>query len=140
MNRNIGLFFPLIRHSCTYFAQEPVLEFLGGFKSAAADDQSVRVERIDHLIEEDSQRPRLYTEDFRAERVATLSHTANELGPAIRLDAGEFVTRILRQEERENRPLDRGQRAERFEIAGSAAIAERLHVLNAGDRLKWNHD
>ena len=77
VDRNIGLFGSLPRHAGTDFIDEPVLKFGGRFDRTSADDQSVGVEGIDHLVEEKAQGVGLYAEDLAAHRVARFSKAAD---------------------------------------------------------------
>ena len=64
----------------TGFGDEPALEIQAGFQSAAADNQSIGIERVHHLIEEQPERVGLHAEDLAAEGIAALRHPADELG------------------------------------------------------------
>ena len=52
----------------------------------------------------------------------------------------EFVVRIARQEVGQERFGDGGERAERLQVAGAAAVAFRLQAFDAGDALVGNQD
>ena len=49
---DIGLLFALGRHTGTDLVDEPPLEVSAGFDRAPTNNQCVRVERIDHFVEE----------------------------------------------------------------------------------------
>ena len=52
---------------------------------AAADDQGVGVEGVDHFVEEEAERVRLDAEDLAAHRVAALGHAAHQFGGLVQI-------------------------------------------------------
>src|SRR5215831_10165560 len=114
----IGLLFALHGHASTDFADEPLLELWLRFESAAADSESVRIEDVNHLIEEEAKRARLDTKNFHAERVATLSKTSDEFGCLMRSSGTiELMAAILCKEVRQKRSFDCRERTKRFDVA-----------------------
>ena len=108
-------------------ADEPALEVLAGFQRAAADDQRVGVERVHHLVEEQAERVGLHAEDIPAQRIAASRPCRAPVSPPCAgRQLAELVAGIARQEVRQQRFLDGGERAERFQVAGAAAVALRL--------------
>src|SRR5690349_5360248 len=55
VNRNRRLLDALGGHALADLVEEPLLEFLAGFDRAAADNQRVGVEGVDHLVEEETE-------------------------------------------------------------------------------------
>ena len=76
-----------------------------------------------------------------AERVALLGQTAHQFGGLVEIaDRVQLVSRLAREQDRQNRLLDRGERTERLEIADAAAVAERHHPFDAANGLVRNQD
>jgi hypothetical protein len=126
MNRNIGLLDALNRHSRPNLAQEPLLKFCFRFQGAPADDQRVRVKRIDHLVEEQSEGMRLHSKYLSTHWVSAFGMSSNLLGRASELTGiTQFVTGIPAEKEWQESPLDCRQGAQRFQIADAATIAIR---------------
>ena len=97
-----------------------------GFERAAADDESIGVERIHHFVEEQTQSVGLHAENLLAQRIAFFSQTAHEFGRLVEIQFGQLVTGIARQEIGQDAPFDGGERAQRFQVAGASAVAFRL--------------
>ena len=106
-----------------------------GLDRAAADDERVGVERVDHLVEEEPERVRLHAEDVAAHRVAALGQSANPLRRRRAVETSQLVIRIACQEIRQECSPDRRERAERLEIAGASAVALRHEPLDRLDAL-----
>src|ERR1700746_907444 len=70
MNGNSRLFFALIGHAFANFLQEPRLELFARLKYSTANDQRIRIEGVDHLVEKQTQRMCLHAENLLAHRVA----------------------------------------------------------------------
>src|SRR3974390_1562697 len=70
VDRNVRLLLALRWHPVSYFLDEPLLEFFARFDCSAAYDQRVRIERVDHLVEKQSQAVSLHTENLAAHRIA----------------------------------------------------------------------
>ena len=68
-NWNIRLLLALVRHARADLFDKPTLELLTCFDSTASHDQSVGVEGIYHLIEEESQGMCLNPENVPAKRI-----------------------------------------------------------------------
>src|SRR5215813_4790132 len=52
VNGNARLFFALIRHADTNFVHEPLLKTCARFEGSAAYDKCVRIEGVDHFVED----------------------------------------------------------------------------------------
>src|SRR5580765_2578236 len=137
-DRNIGLLLPLHRHAGGNFGEEPALEFLGRLEGAAADDERVRVEGVDHLIEEQAQRVGLHAENLATHVVAGFRHPAHALGSLAYFEFSKLMFRVLREEPRQQRLPYGGQRAEGFQVADPPAVAVRGDTFDSGDALIWN--
>lgn len=135
-----GLFFALRGHPVANFLNKPTLEARAGFDSAAADDEGVGIEGIDHLVEKEAERVGLDAEDFFAEGVALVGEAANELRGLMNVRLGEFVAGIAREKIREDVTLDGGERAQGLEIAEAAAVAARVDAGDTGDALIRDED
>src|SRR5215472_366160 len=136
VDRDVGDFLPLERDAGADFADEPILELLARFDSAAAHDQGVRVEGVDHDVEEESKGVGLDAEDFAAHGVAAFGHAAYEFGGAGEIAEGcKLVVRVTLQEERQKVFADGGEGAEGFEVAHAPAAADGLDAVDAGDAL-----
>jgi hypothetical protein len=118
VERNIDLFFALGGHAGANFVEKPTLEILVGLNCPAADDESVGIEGVDHLIEEQAERVSLNAEDFPAHGIALFSQAANQFGGLTEVaDCCQLMMGITREEIREKSFTDGGERAQGFEIA-----------------------
>src|SRR5579884_3553767 len=141
LNRYIGLLLALLRHAIANLIDKPALEFFTGFDGAAADDQRVGIEGIDHFIEQQSGRVRLHAKDLARHGIALLREAAYQFGGLMQVaELAEFVSRILRQEIRQERLFDGSERTDRFQIADASAVALRDHALDAANALVGNQD
>src|ERR1035438_1914853 len=141
VNRDVGLLFSLNPHSDANLIHEPALKFRARFYHAAAHDQGVRVEGVDHLIEKQSKRPRLDPENLLAHRIALLRHSAYAIGSLVRIfDFAQFVTGIFLQEMRQQMSPNRSERTQRFQVSQATAIALWDQSFGAGNHLIRNED
>src|SRR5204862_313091 len=139
--RDLGaqhVLFALHRDPGADLGDEPVAEGLRGLDRTAADQEAVRIEEVDHLIDEEAEGMRLGAEDVERHRIAAVGQPANAHGRRRRVDPLQRVPGIAPEEMRQQRPPDRGQRADRLQVAGPAAVARRPQVLEAGDRAPGN--
>src|SRR5437899_10763572 len=108
MNRNPSLLLALVRHTHTDFAHEPFLEPFARLQRSASDDQRIRVERVHHLVKEQSQGMRLHSKNFPAEGIAPVRKSTYELCRLVRLHFRQFAPRISRQTTGQPSHLDAG--------------------------------
>src|SRR5215467_2163882 len=95
-NWNIHLFLALNRHHGAHFVDKPALELLLGLKGAAADNQNVRIERVNHLVEEQSERLGLHAKDIPAHAVAVFGEATYPERCLTRIwHTSQFMSRIL---------------------------------------------
>ena len=81
----------------------------------------------------------LYAEDIDAHGVAFLGEAADQLGGLVHVaQAAQIVAGIARQEIRQERTLDGGEGAHRFEASGAAAVAFGIEALDGRDALVGN--
>ena len=72
----------------------------------------------------------LHAEDIAAQGIAFLGQAADQLGGLVQVvQFAELMAGIARQEVGQERLLDGGERAERFQVAGAAAVAFGLQAL-----------
>src|ERR1017187_6102625 len=139
MNRDVYLLFPLGGHARANLVDEPVLELFLGLQRSSADNQSVGVESVDHLIEKQAERMGLNPEDFPAHRIAILGQTPHELGCLVKVAAlAKVVAGIAAQEKWKKRSLDRPERTQRLQVSRTAAVAGRLQSVDSADALVRN--
>src|SRR5438445_8573974 len=133
MNRNPSLLLALVRHTHTDFAHEPFLEPFARLQRSASHDQRIRVERVHHLVKEQSQGMRLHSKNFPAETISLLPKSTYELCRLVRFQSRQFVPRISRQKIGQQISLDRGQGTQRFQVPNTSAIANWLDSVGSGD-------
>ena len=80
----------------------------------------------------------LHAEDVAAHRVARSAMPRTRLAASRGLQRRELVPGIRCEEQRQQRLADRGQRAQRLEIADAPAIAVGAHALDPSDALIRN--
>ena len=88
---------PLGRHGTPDLLDKPILKLLASFERASAHDECVGIERVHHLIEEQTQRVRLHAENFPAQGIALLRQAAHQFGCLVDVHPGQFMTGIARQ-------------------------------------------
>jgi hypothetical protein len=77
----------------------------------------------------------LHAEDLATHGVAGLGHPAHAPGGLAYLECSQLMSRVLREEPRQQRLPDGGQRAERLQVADPPAIAVRGDAFDSGDAL-----
>ena len=102
MDRNVTSFFPLLGQGCADLRDKPLLELLAGFDGAPADDERVRVESSDHLIEEKGKSVSLGSEYLAGEGITFLGEAADQPGRFAHVTQfGEFMVGVTGQKRRE---------------------------------------
>src|SRR5438105_13360610 len=116
MNRYLSLLLTLVRHTHSDFAHEPFLEPFARLQRSASDNQRIRVERVHHLVKEQSQGMRLHSKNFPTKGITLVRKSTYEPCRLVRLPFRQFVPRISRQKIRQQISLDRGEGAKRFQV------------------------
>src|SRR5438105_8778295 len=124
MNRDIRLLFALVGHACANLVDKPALELFCRLQRSSADNQSIRIESVDHDIEKNAERMRLNAEDFLAHRIAALCQTTYEFcAPSKIPDLRELVAWISSEEKWKQASLNRRERAQRFKVSTAPTVA-----------------
>jgi hypothetical protein len=139
VNWDIILFFPLGRHACPNLVYEPALKLFVRLQRPSADNQSVRIEDVDHHIPEQRERVGLNPEHFPAHRIAALRQIPHEFcGLGKVADPAKFVAGMPREEKRKKAFLNRRERADRLQISRAATVTYRLQTSDPANALEGN--
>src|SRR5436309_2372255 len=104
MNRNVRLLFSLNGHARTHLVDEPALKIRRGLQRTASDNQRVWIEGVDHLVEKQPERVRLYAKNLTADRIPAFGQSPHELGCITDVvDLRQIVFRMFRQKMRKQR-------------------------------------
>src|ERR1035437_4196209 len=138
MNRNPRLLRALARHAATSFPEKPALKVGAGFNGATADDQDIGIEGVYHLVEEQTQRESLHAEDVTAEGISLFGQSAYKFCRLVHAEFGQLVAGVVCEEMGQQRLGDGAERAQRLQVAGTAAVALWLEAFDARDGLGGN--
>src|SRR5262249_31691973 len=123
MDWNVNLLLALIGHGCADFSHEPSLKFLAGLQSPTSNNERVGIKRVHHFIKEESESMRLHAEDFLAHGISLIRKTTHSLRCLMKIHLAEFMPGILWQVVGQQVFFNRGERAQRLQVARSPAIA-----------------
>src|SRR6267154_912643 len=140
-NRDVSLFLALGGHTGADLLNEPALEFLARFQRAPTHDQSVRVECIDHFVEEKPEAVSLHPENIPAQGISLVGEAPHQLGGLVHVrNLGKIVPGIAGQEKWQQGSFNRGKRAHRLQVAAASAIAGWFEAVESGDALVRDQD